>query len=160
MDSGLTRLLLDGSVEHRNGQQFVNGRGYAGDNYERVHRVEPHGFASHPVAGGIGAFLAARGQRDSGYVFGGENPGLRPELPLGGAAIYDHLGNVIKLMGGGGAIFDFASRTATLTAGDWTINAPQGVTINGPLTVNGDVMLDGNLSATGSVVDGDGDGGA
>lgn len=101
VDSGLTRFRLDGTVEHRNGQQFVNGRGYAGDGYERVHRVEPHGFASHPVAGGIGAFVAARGQRDSGYVIGGENPALRPGgdlLTAGGTAIYDHLGNIVSIV--------------------------------------------------------------
>lgn len=100
-DSGLTRFRLDGTVDHRNGQQFVNGKGFAGDGYERVHRVEPHGFASHPVQGGIGAFMAARGQRDSGYVFGGENPALRPGgdmLTAGGTALYDHLGNIVSVV--------------------------------------------------------------
>lgn len=154
VDGGLTRFRLDGTVEHRSGQQFVDGRGYAGDRYERVHRVEPHGFASHPVAGGIGTFLAARGQRDSGYVFGGENPSLRPAIPQGGSAQYDDKGNLILLQGDAGAVFDFKNRTATLSAGDWTINAPNGVTINGNVQVNG------NIVATGTIVDGDGDGGA
>lgn len=159
-DAKLTRFEMDGTVSHDGGQQFVNGSGLAGDRWKGMHRPEPHGFASHPVAGGLGVLMNQRGSRESGYVFGGENPSLRPELPPGGSAIYDHLGNIIKLIGDDGAVFDFASRSVTFTSGDWTITAPNGVTINGPLTINGDVTLTGNLTASGSVVDGDGDGGA
>ncbi|QKV20236.1 phage baseplate assembly protein domain-containing protein [Oricola thermophila] len=97
-DGNLTRLELDGTVEHRGGQQFVNGTGFAGDAFERVHRVEPHGFASHPVAGGIAAVFSARGSRDSAYAFGGENPSLRPSIEAGGTAIYDHLGNIVSIV--------------------------------------------------------------
>lgn len=100
-DSGFTRFELDGSVDHRGGQQFVNGKGFAGDAYESVHRIEPHGFASHPVAGGIGLLAGVRGNRDSAYVVGGENPGLRPKgeyLTAGGTAIYDAAGNIVSIV--------------------------------------------------------------
>ena len=70
-DTSFTRFVLDGTVEHRKGQQFINGKGLAGDLFERVHRPEPHGFASYPVKGGSGALVQARGQRDSAYVLGG-----------------------------------------------------------------------------------------
>lgn len=100
-DGHLTRIELDGTVEHRRGQQFVNGKGFAGDGFEKVHRIEPHGFASHPVKGGIGTLLSARGNRDSSYVFGGEHPDLRPKgdlLTAGGTAIYDHNGNIVSIV--------------------------------------------------------------
>ncbi|MCA0275875.1 MAG: phage baseplate assembly protein [Proteobacteria bacterium] len=97
-DSHLTRLELDGTVDHRDGQQFINGKGFAGDRFERVHRIEPHGFASHPVKGGIGVAMSARGRRESAYLFGGENPGLRPDVALGGTAIYDHTGNIVSVV--------------------------------------------------------------
>ncbi|MEO3997176.1 phage baseplate assembly protein [Mesorhizobium sp. CAU 1732] len=97
-DGHLTRMLLDGTVSHRGGQQFVNGKGFAGDGFEEVHRIEPHGFASHPVKGGIAAILSARNNRDSAYAFGGENPELRPDLPSGGTAIYDHAGNIVSIV--------------------------------------------------------------
>jgi len=97
-DGHLTRMELDGKVEHRRGQQFVDGKGFAGDGFERVHRPEPHGFASHPVKGGIVTVLSARGNRDSAYALGGENPKLRPELPSGGTAIYDHVGNIVSIV--------------------------------------------------------------
>lgn len=97
-DGNLTRFELDGTVEHREGQQFVNGKGFSGDSFERVHRIEPHGFASNPVKGGIGVAMSARGNRDSAYLFGGENPGMRPDIDLGGAAIYDHTGNIVSVV--------------------------------------------------------------
>lgn len=97
-DGNLTRFELDGTVEHREGQQFVNGKGFAGDKFERVHRIEPHGFASHPVKGGIGVAMSARGNRDSAYLFGSENPGLRPSVDMGGVAIYDHTGNIVSVV--------------------------------------------------------------
>lgn len=97
-DSNLTRMELSGKVDHRRGQQFIDGKGYAGDLFEKVHRIEPHGFASHPVAGGIAAVLSARGARDSAYALGGENPTLRPDVAMGGAAIYDHTGNIVSVV--------------------------------------------------------------
>jgi phage gp45-like len=97
-DAGLTRMLLDGKVRHEGGQQFLAGKGMAGERFPRVHRVEPHGFTSHPVKGGIATVMQAGGQRDSVYAMGGANPLLVPELPSGGTAIYDHLGNIVSIV--------------------------------------------------------------
>jgi phage gp45-like len=100
-DAHFTRFAFDGRVDHRDGQQFVDGKGFAGDVFRRVHRPEPHGFASHPVKGGIGALLQSRGNRDSAYIFGGENPQLRPSgdmLTAGGTAIYDAAGNIVSVV--------------------------------------------------------------
>ncbi len=97
-DSSVTRMLLDGGVTHKDGQQFLSGKGLAGERFPRVHRVEPHGFTSHPVAGGIATLMQARGNRDSVYAMGGANPGLVPAVAQGGTAIYDHLGNIVSLV--------------------------------------------------------------
>lgn len=97
-DAWLTRFELGGAVHHQNGQQFVDGKGFAGDFFSQAHRPEPHGFASHPVRGGIGIVLGARGRRDAAYVLGGENPNLRPDIEMGGAAIYDHTGNIVSVV--------------------------------------------------------------
>lgn len=97
-DANLTRMEFDGTVAHRGGQQFVNGRGFAGDRFERAHRIEPHGFASWPVQGGIGVVLGARGRRDAAYILGGEHPALRPQIAEGGTAIYDHAGNIVSVV--------------------------------------------------------------
>lgn len=155
------RIELDGVVTEEGGQQFLSGRGTFSDGYTNVHRIEPHGFMSNPVKGAKALLLSPNGNPDEAYIVGGEHPEHRPAgLPAGAAALYDASGNIIKLIGSG-AVFDFGSREATLTAGDWTINCSSGVTINSPtVTVNGNIQLNGSLSATGSVTDGDGDGGA
>lgn len=97
-DAGVTRIMLDGEVRHEAGQQFLGGTGLAGERMPRVHRVEPHGFTSHPVAGGIATVMQARHRRDSVYAMGGANPGLVPQIGMGGSAIYDHLGNIVSIV--------------------------------------------------------------
>ena len=146
------RIELDGTIVERNGQQFMSGRSVYNDAYTRIHRIEPHGFMSNPIKGAKALLLSPNGDPDQAYLFGGEHPSHRPSgLPGGATAIYDSSGNIIKLVNSE-VIFDFQTRTATFTAGQWNING--GVTINGNVTVNG------NLNATGSIIDGDGDGGA
>lgn len=96
------RIELDGTVEHKGGQQFVSGRGLYGDGHTRIHRPEPHGFSSWPVKGGIGLLITQPGSRDDAVVLGGENPGLRPAgdlLTAGGTAIYDADGNIVSIVG-------------------------------------------------------------
>lgn len=147
-----SRFEFDGRRQQSGGQQFVSGRGRMGDGYTNVHRLETHGFASEPVKGGQGIILHPNGDPDEAFVLGGESPGLRPSLPAGAVALYDQSGNIIKLIGSS-AVFDFGSRTATMTAqGGWTII--------GPVTIEGNVTIQGNLTASGSIIDGDGDGGA
>ncbi len=146
------RIELDGSNLERKGQQFVSGRGVYNDAFTRIHRIEPHGFASSPIKGAKALLFSPNGDPDQAYVIGGEHPSHRPVgLPGGAVALYDANGNIIKLIGDE-AIFDFGSRTATFTAGHWTIS--------GDVTIKGNVTIIGNLNATGSITDGDGDGGA
>lgn len=133
-DAGLTRIDLDGTVTHRKGQQFVNGKGYAGDGFEEAHRIEPHGFASHPVKGGIGMLMQSRSNRDSAYVLGGENPSLRPKgdlLTAGGTAIYDHLGNIVSIVG---------AKMRIVHATEIHMSAPK-------IVLEGDVYLGGEAGA-------------
>lgn len=127
-DSYLTRIEFDGTVEHRDGQQFVAGKGFAGDRFERAHRPEPHGFASWPVKGGIGMVLGARGRRDAAYVLGGENPALRPALALGGTAIYDHAGNIVSIV---------QAELRIVHAAKVTISAPE-IVLDGLVKLGGD----------------------
>jgi phage gp45-like len=146
------RFEFDGSLFHRGGQQFVNGRGVYGSGFTRIHRIETAGFASMPIKGAQGLLLTPNGHPDQAFLLGGEHYGHRPDLTEGGTAIYDHMGGIVKLIAPG-LVIDVASRTATLTAGG-------GWTINGAVTINGNVQINGNVNATGSIVDGDGNNGA
>lgn len=127
-DGYLTRLEFDGSVEHRDGQQFINGKGFAGDVFEQAHRPEPHGFASHPVKGGVGVVLGARGRRDAAYVLGGENPKLRPTIGMGGTAIYDHTGNIVSVV---------MEELRIVHSAKVTISAPE-IVLDGLVKIGGD----------------------
>ncbi len=146
------RIELDGSFKERGGQQFMSGHGLFNDAFTDIHRIEPHGFMSNPIKGAKALLLSPNGDPDQAYLFGGEHPGHRPRgLPGGATAIYDSSGSIIKLVNSE-VVFDFQSKAATFTAGQWTIN--------GDVTIKGNVTIIGNLNATGSITDGDGDGGA
>jgi phage gp45-like len=135
----MRRIELDGRVVERGGQQFVSGRGTMADGWTEIHRIEPHGFASHPIKGGKALLLPMPRNPDMAFVLGGENPANRPSgLPAGATALYDAEGNIIKLMGPD-VVMDFGSRTITMTGGTWNIK--------------GDLNVDGNITATGSIID-------
>lgn len=148
----MKRVELDGRTEERGGQQFVSGRGSYADAWTGIHRIETHGFASSPIKGAKGLVLPMPGNPDQAFILGGEHPEHRPAgLPVGGTAIYDSTGNVMKFIGDG-IVVDVAGRTITTTAGDWVLN--------GPATINGNLTVNGNITCSGSVVDGDGNNGA
>lgn len=148
-----SRFEFDGTLTEEKGQQFVNGQGIHSHLFTKVHRIETHGFASMPVKGAKGILIYPNGSPDEAYVFGGEHPDLRPTgLPEGGKAIYDSKGNILKFIGDG-AVLDLQSNTFTVTAGSWTINIPA-------VTLNGNLQVNGNVTATGSITDGDGNNGA
>lgn len=124
------RFEFDGSIDERDGQQFVSGRGVYGDGYTRIHRIEPHGFMSNPIKGSKGLLISPNGNPDEAYVLGGEHPGRRPAgLPGGASAIYDANGNIISLVGTKirlvAPVFEFV----------------------------GDIEVDGNIHATGTIID-------
>jgi phage gp45-like len=145
-----TRVEIE-STRYENGQLLVTARGMAGERFEDLPWRDGHGFHSRPHKGSVGMLSAPGGRRDQGFVMAAVDTSKVPALGEGDAVLYDMNGNILKLFAGG-AVFDLAGRTATFTAGGWTIN--------GPVTINGDVTVNGNLQASGSVTDGDGDGGA
>jgi phage gp45-like len=148
-DGHLTRIRFNGTVRHEGGQQFVNGKGFAGDDFEDVHRLEPHGFASHPVEGGVGMVMQTRA-RDSAYVVGGENPAMRPAIDAGGTAIYDSRGNIVSIV-------EAAIRIVHAT--EIVIVAPM-ITVQGDLDLQGNLTVSGDGTFAGVVTDSDGNNGA
>lgn len=137
----ITRLEIEKTREV-NGQQFITGKGLAGERFEDIVRIEPHGFVSNPPAGSIGKVLSMlNGQRRQSLLIGAEHAGHRPsDIAPGMSALYDDKGGIIKWIGSG-LVIDTANRSVTFTGSDWTINGP--VTINGDLTVNGNITNSG-----------------
>ncbi|WP_203422926.1 phage baseplate assembly protein [Sinorhizobium sp. BG8] len=139
------RFEFDGTIEEKKGQQFVNGRGRYGQGFTRLHRPEPHGFASQPISGAKGLLVFPNGQSDEGYVLGGEHPEKRPTgLPSGATALYDANGNIIRLLMSE-VVMDFASRTITMIGGEWQIT--------GNVTITGNLEVNGNIHASGTIID-------
>lgn len=147
----MRRIELDGRVVERGGQQFVSGRGTMADGWTEIHRIEPHGFASHPIKGGKALLLPMPGSPDMAFVLGGDHPVHRPsDLPSGGTALYDAAGNIIKMVMGDGVTFDLAGDAYTVRKGSLTFKiSGDGVDIDGGyLKVNG-VRVDDTHKHTG-----------
>ncbi|MEO2038308.1 MAG: hypothetical protein ABGW90_06365, partial [Martelella sp.] len=80
---------------------------------------------------------------DQSVFIGGDHGEFYPAgLPGGASALYDSTGNIVKVIGGGGLVVDVASRTITITAGEWTLN--------GNATINGNLHVNGNITAVGT----------
>lgn len=127
------RIELDGVNVEDGGQQMVSGRGFFRDGYTRIHRVEPHGFASQPIKGAKAILISPNGDDDQSYVLGGEHPSHRPSgIPNGGMAIYDAHGNIIKAVMGDGIVVDVAGSAYTITKGGVSLKvSADGVDITG-----------------------------
>ena len=133
----LTRFEIDSS-RFDNGQLLISGRGLAGETFKDLLFVQPHGAASRPPKGAIGVAMVMPGRRTQAMLMGIEHAGHRPDLPAGASALYDASGNIIKLFAGG-VTMDFGSRTITMTGGTWNLK--------------GNLNVDGDIFATGSIID-------
>lgn len=133
------------STRYENGQLLVSGRAMAGERFEDLPWHEPHGFHSRPHRGSVGHMAAPGGRRDQGFIMAASDPAKVPQVGEGDAVIYDQHGNVLKLTQGGVTV-DYGSRTITHKSGDWTIEAPT-------VTIRGNLEVDGNIHATGTVID-------
>lgn len=80
--------------------QTSNIRGYAGETFTKVHRIQSHGFSSHPPADAVGLMLRM-GESDRALALGFETAGRPRSLPTGGTALYDQHGNVLKMINTG-----------------------------------------------------------
>ena len=99
-----------GTLDDTGDIQSVQVTGYAGEEMDKVMRVQPHGFASNPPAGSHGITIPLRGERILGAVLGLEHQGARQKnLPTGTAVLYDDQGNCIRAYGKDGIQVEAAS---------------------------------------------------
>jgi phage gp45-like len=163
----LTRFELDEDEERDDGYLYASGRGRAGHAPKHILQPQSFGTASRPPKGSVGMQLALGGDHSTSLLIGTEHPDHRPKLPAGGSAIYDQWGGILKWVEEG-LVVDTKNRTAVLSAKGWTIKAtegfaieaPSGVTIVGDVAIQGSMTITGGITAGGSIVDVDGDGGA
>lgn len=133
----VTRFEFDRS-RYVDGQLLVSGPGMSGEAFEDLLFVQSHGFASRPPKGATGVVMVMPGRRTQSVILGVEAQANRPDLPEGASALYDQYGNIIKLFADGVSM-DFGSRTITMIGGTWNIK--------------GDLNVEGNIHATGTIID-------
>lgn len=103
------------SNQERDGQLLLSGAGPAGEGPTGIPWAQQHGFASRPPRGSLGYRQALYGRHSQLVVFGGENPKMRPVLDQGGAALYNHLGHIVKVIDAG-LVVDIDDQTIDVTA--------------------------------------------
>jgi phage gp45-like len=77
--------------------QKASFRGFAGETFTDVHRIQMHGFSSHPPKDAVGLMMRM-GESDRLVAFGFDTPNRPRDLAAGGTAIYDQHGNVLKMV--------------------------------------------------------------
>jgi phage baseplate assembly protein V len=121
--SQLLRAILE-SVDDSGPQQLMKLSGLAGQTIGEAVRSQHFGLTSVPPAGAEALMLALGGGFDRAHALGVEHPQKRPtNLPSGASALYDASGNIIKLLGPGGAVMNFNANGWTLTCAGATITS-------------------------------------
>lgn len=117
-----------------------------GESQDAVERFQNYGFAAHPHPGAEVLALSPAGLRSHLIAIVVEDRRYRlKNLAQGEVALFDDLGNVIKL--GRDRIVIVAASAAEITA-------PGGLTINADVTINGNADLTGTLTAASDAVGG------
>lgn len=112
-----------------------------------VERAQDYGFTSHPLAGSEAVIVCAGGVRERSIAVVVGDRRYRLKLQPGEVAMYDDLGNCVKLLR------DMVKVEAVqhLEATAPTTKIVSEVTIEGSLTVNGPSTLNGDIASTGSI---------
>lgn len=106
--AGMLRRVTVVAVDDKGTQQRLTLTGLASEQFDKVVRLQPHGFTSVPPAGSEGVLLPMGGRSDRAHVLGLEHKDKRPTgLPGGATALYDADGNIIKMIGKDGVKFGF-----------------------------------------------------
>lgn len=114
------------------GQQTMRVVGLAGEELDKVVRLQPYGFTSHPPAGSEGLIASLGGRSDRAMLLGIEHPKYRPGgLGPGSVAIYDQHENVVSLVESNLRI-KHASRIEIAVGDTKIVITAGGVQIDGP----------------------------
>lgn len=122
-----------------------------------VERAQDYGFTSHPLPGCDAVILCAGGSREQSIAVVVDDRRYRIKLQAGEVAMYDDLGNAVKLLRDKVHIVAMQevhveAPTVRVTATAVIIDA-ENTTINSDLDVNGNTSFIGTVSANGKVID-------
>ena len=122
-----------------------------GELRDNVERAQDYGFTSNPHVGADAIVLCLGGSREQAVAIVVDDRRYRLKLQPGEVALYDDMGNAVKLLR------DMVKVEAVqhLEATAPTTRIVSDVTIEGTLTVNGDVATIGALTNNGKDVGSD-----
>lgn len=136
---GRVRLMLGRAtvnlVDDERGLQEMQIDLLADETQDAVERVQNYGFTAVPHPGAEAVTACPGGLRSHVVVLAVDDRRYRLKgLAAGEVAMFDDLGNVVKLG---------RNRIEIMAASAIHLEAPDGVTIAGDVTVTGDVVADG-----------------
>lgn len=107
-----SRLL---KVDDSGEQQLVDLMNLAGDMPKKVYRPQDHGFSSNPPVNSEGWVAAMAGRSDKiVYIDGGHKDHRPRNLPIGGTALYDADGKILKIIKDG-TTYDAGGKPLTIS---------------------------------------------
>lgn len=148
----VVRLVKDDQARQRLQVEILKG-----ELRDDVERMQDYGFTSHPKPGADAAVLSVAGARSQAIAIVVDDRRYRLLLEEGEVAIYDDLGNSVKLLRdrvqvNGVQKIEMIAPDVTVTADHATVGASS-ITINSDVTVNGDTAFNGTVTANGHRID-------
>ena len=97
--NGAARFTL-ASLEDKDEAQYAKIDGLPGETFEKVIRIQPHGFTSHPPPGSHMLGIGLGNRRNALALLGGESSEKRHRnIGEGNTAIYNADGTIMKMVG-------------------------------------------------------------
>lgn len=148
----VVRLVDDSEARQRLQVEIL-----AGELRDGVERAQNYGFTSHPHPGCDAIIVCGGGVREQAVAVVVDDRRYRLQLQPGEVALYDDLGNAVKLLRDkvhvvGQQEVHVEAQTVRITCTTVTIDA-DAATINGDITVNGDTEFNGSVTANGKRID-------
>lgn len=86
-------------VDDSGTQQLVDLKGLKNEEPKKIYRPQDHGFTSNPPEDTEGVIVQMGGRSDRTLYMDGGHKKYRPrKLPVGGTAIYNHTGDIIRVV--------------------------------------------------------------
>lgn len=148
----VVRLVKDDESRQRLQVEILKGELRDG-----VERAQNYGFTSHPLAGCDAVIVCGGGSREQAIAVVVDDRRYRIKLEAGEVAMYDDLGNAVKLLRDkvhvvGMQEVHIEAPTVRVAASTVIIDADS-TTINSDLAVNGNTTFNGQVTANGKRID-------
>ncbi|SIO94784.1 phage baseplate assembly protein V [Vibrio spartinae] len=142
---------IQSAVDDALARQTMQVQALNGEVFSDVERWQQYGHTSVPPTGSEQLVLALGGNRSNLAIICAEDKAVRLKgLIDGDSALYHQEGHYLKLTKGG--VFELDGDTLNITVNTINIIASDGIKIEAPVTtIQGDVILDGNLSTSGNI---------